>query len=40
MTLKIILYLVGALVGGLGGFLFWKYVGCTEAPARSLHLRF
>lgn len=29
MTLKIILYIVGALVGGLGGFLYWKYVGCA-----------
>jgi hypothetical protein len=22
------LYLIGALTGGLAGFLYWKYVGC------------
>lgn len=23
------LYLVGAVVGGVAGFLYWKYVGCV-----------
>jgi hypothetical protein len=22
------LYLIGALTGGLAGFLYWKYIGC------------
>jgi hypothetical protein len=22
------LYFIGALLGGLGGFLYWKYIGC------------
>lgn len=22
------LYLIGALLGAIGGFLYWKYVGC------------
>jgi hypothetical protein len=36
------LYFLGALAGALGGFLFWKYVGCltgtcaiTSNPFRS-----
>lgn len=24
------LYLVGALLGGLGGFLYWNYIGCSS----------
>ena len=24
------LYLAGALVGALGGFLYWKFVGCVD----------
>lgn len=37
-----ILYLVGAVAGGLTGFLYWKFVGCitgtcaiTANPVRS-----
>lgn len=30
MALKIILYVAGALVGGLGGFFYWKQVGCAS----------
>ncbi len=22
------LYFIGAVLGGIGGFLYWKYVGC------------
>jgi len=36
------LYLIGALVGAIAGFLYWKYVGCltgtcaiTSNPIRS-----
>jgi hypothetical protein len=36
------LYLIGAIVGALSGFLYWKYVGCltgtcaiTSNPLRS-----
>lgn len=25
-----ILYLIGALVGAISGFLYWKYVGCNS----------
>jgi hypothetical protein len=39
---KYLLYLVGAAVGGLGGFLYWKYEGCltgtckiTSSPVNS-----
>jgi len=24
------LYLIGGFVGGLGGYLYWYYVGCTS----------
>ncbi len=24
------LYFIGALTGGLGGFLYWKYIGCLD----------
>jgi glucose uptake protein GlcU len=24
------LYLLGMLVGAIGGFLYWKYVGCSS----------
>ena len=23
------LYMIGAVVGGIAGFLYWKYVGCV-----------
>ena len=36
------LYFIGAVFGALGGFLYWKYVGCltgscaiTSNPSRS-----
>ncbi len=36
------LYVIGAAVGALSGFLYWKYVGCltgtcaiTSSPVRS-----
>jgi len=29
-NLKYIIYGLGILVGGLGGFLYWKYVGCVS----------
>ena len=36
------LYLIGALVGAIAGFLYWKYIGCltgtcaiTSNPIRS-----
>jgi len=36
------LYFIGAMVGGVGGFLYWKFVGCitgtcliTSNPFRS-----
>lgn len=36
------LYLLGALAGAVGGFLYWKFVGCstgtcmiTSSPVRS-----
>lgn len=36
------LYVIGAVVGALAGFLYWKYVGCltgtcaiTSSPFRS-----
>lgn len=31
---KNILYFIGALVGGIGGFLYWKYVGCISGTCR------
>jgi hypothetical protein len=31
---KKILYFIGALVGGIGGFLYWKYVGCITGTCR------
>ena len=24
------LYLIGAVTGGIGGYLYWKYVGCLS----------
>ena len=24
------LYLMGAVAGGIGGFLYWKFVGCSS----------
>jgi hypothetical protein len=24
------LYLIGALLGAIGGFLYWKFVGCSS----------
>jgi hypothetical protein len=39
---KNLLYIIGALVGGAAGFLYWKYVGCmtgtckiTSSPVNS-----
>jgi hypothetical protein len=36
------LYLIGALIGAMSGFLYWKYVGCisgtcsiTSSPVNS-----
>jgi hypothetical protein len=36
------MYFLGALLGGLGGFLYWKYIGClagtcaiTSSPLNS-----
>lgn len=36
------LYLIGAIAGAIGGFLYWKFVGCssgtcmiTASPIRS-----
>lgn len=36
------LYVIGAVIGALAGFLYWKYVGCitgtcaiTSSPVRS-----
>lgn len=29
-----ILYFIGALVGGIGGFLYWKFVGCASGTCR------
>ncbi len=36
------LYVIGAVIGALSGFLYWKYVGCltgtcaiTSSPVRS-----
>lgn len=23
------LYLIGAVVGGIGGYLYWKFIGCA-----------
>ena len=32
-----LLTIVGVLVGGIGGFIYWKYVGCTtgNCPIQS-----
>ena len=30
MLNKNLLYLIGGLIGGLGGYLYWFYVGCTS----------
>jgi hypothetical protein len=30
MMKKKYLVIIGALVGGLGGFLYWKFFGCTD----------
>jgi hypothetical protein len=42
MMKKYLLHIIGAAVGGLGGFLYWKYVGCltgtckiTSSPVNS-----
>ncbi len=36
------LYLIGAIAGAIGGFLYWKFIGCstgtcmiTSSPVRS-----
>lgn len=36
-TNKYILILIGSVLGGLGGFLYWKYFGCADGscPLKS-----
>lgn len=29
-----ILYFIGAMVGGIGGFFYWKFVGCASGTCR------
>lgn len=31
---KYILHMIGALVGAIGGFLYWKYVGCLTGTCK------
>lgn len=31
---KNILYVIGALVGGISGYLYWKYVGCLNGTCK------
>ncbi len=31
---KHILYFIGALLGGISGFLYWKYVGCMSGTCK------
>jgi hypothetical protein len=31
---KNILYIIGAFVGGLSGFIYWKYVGCLTGTCK------
>jgi hypothetical protein len=31
---KNILYFVGALAGAIGGFLYWKFVGCSSGTCK------
>ncbi len=28
------LYIIGAIVGGIAGFLYWKWVGCASGTCR------
>ena len=28
------LYIIGAAVGGLSGFLYWKYIGCMSGTCK------
>jgi hypothetical protein len=28
------LYIAGAIVGGIGGFLYWKFVGCSSGTCK------
>jgi hypothetical protein len=28
------LYIAGAKVGGIGGFLYWKFVGCSSGTCK------
>lgn len=34
MLRKNLLYLIGALVGGLSGYLYWKYIGCMSGTCK------
>ena len=29
-----ILYIIGAVTGGLAGFFYWKYVGCATGTCK------
>ncbi|MBN1632826.1 MAG: hypothetical protein JW917_01515 [Ignavibacteria bacterium] len=29
-NIKYVIYSVGIIIGALGGFLYWKYVGCAS----------
>lgn len=29
-NIKFIIYSIGIIIGALGGFLYWKYVGCVS----------
>jgi hypothetical protein len=31
---KYTLHMVGAVVGGLVGFLYWKFIGCTSGTCK------
>ena len=27
-------YFIGAVVGGIGGFLYWKFIGCVSGTCK------
>lgn len=29
-----LLYIIGAIVGGITGFVYWKYVGCVSGTCK------
>lgn len=31
---KNILYIIGAVVGAVAGFIYWKYVGCVSGTCK------